>query len=249
MSIQGPSGLPFATITLTALDELEEGDELRERRKRMGAPAGPRARNTAETRNRILTAAIAQFSQHGYPGARVDAICKAADVNARMVYHYYTDKAGLYVAVLEKVLGDLRTEELKLDVSAAEPLGGLMTMFDFVFGHFSKHPELIRLLSSENLMEAEFLKGSVATPEVASPVVRHIGTLLRRGEADGSIRAGIDALHLYVMMVALSYFHKSNAFTLSVIWNQDLTTTSWQEEHHAFARAVLVSFLTAPPRD
>ncbi|QJR17878.1 TetR/AcrR family transcriptional regulator [Pelagibacterium halotolerans] len=214
----------------------------------MGAPLGPRAVNIAETRERILRAATDQFAQHGYTGARVDAICKAADVNARMVYHYFTDKAGLYVAVLEKVLGELRAEELKLDVSATAPLSGLMTMFDFIFGHFARHPELIRLLSSENLMQGEFLKNSSATPQAASPVVEHIDTLLRRGEEDGSIRAGINALHLYIVMVALSYFYKSNAYTLSIIWNEQLLSQSWQDEHYRLARDVLESFLAPLPR-
>ena len=241
---------PFLKVRRRRASGVELADgrtQVRARTKRMGAPTGPRALNIAETRDRILTAAVAQFSQHGYSGARVDAICKAADVNTRMVYHYYGDKAGLYVAVLEKVLGELRAEELKLDVSTAEPCAGLLTMFDFIFGHFASHPELIRLLSAENLMEAAFLKNSVATPDVASPVVRLIDTLLRRGEEAGSVRAGISALHLYVVMVALSYFHQSNAFTLSVIWNTDLGEDAWQAEHFRISRQILEAFL-APAR-
>lgn len=216
-------------------------------KKRLGPPPGPRQANIAETREKILKAAIGQFAQNGYSGARVESICKDADVNARMVYHYYVDKAGLYVAVLEHVLGELRTEELKLDVSTAMPLDGLLTMFDFIFGHFAKHPELIRLLSAENLLEGSFLRKSSATPGVASPVVEHIDTLLRRGESQGVVRAGIDPLHLYVVMVALSYFHKSNAYTLAAIWNTSLLTSSWQGEHYTLARSILASFL-APPR-
>ncbi|MVS98963.1 TetR family transcriptional regulator [Devosia marina] len=220
---------------------------MRAAKKRIGPPPGPRQANIAETRDRILKAAIAQFARNGFSGARIESICKDADVNARMVYHYYVDKAGLYVAVLEHVLGELRTEELKLDVSAAEPMDGLLTMFDFIFGHFAKHPELIRLLSAENLLEGSYLRTSVATPTVASPVVEHIDTLLRRGEAKGVVRAGIDALHLYVMMVALSYFHKSNAYTLSAIWNDALLTPVWHEEHSVLARTMLAAFLAPPP--
>jgi len=36
------------------------------------------------------------------------------------------------------------------------------------------------------------------------------------------IRRAIDPLHVYVMMVALSYFHRSNAHTLSAIFRTDL---------------------------
>lgn len=216
--------------------------------KRIGAPSGPRAANVAETRVRILKAAVEQFAQNGFAGARIDAICAAANVNARMVYHYYTDKAGLYVAVLEHVLGELRAEELKLDVSTSEPLAGLMAMFDFTFGHFANHPELIRLLSAENLMEGSFLKSSGATPLVASPVLKQIATLLTRGEASRVVRPGIDPLHLYVLMVGMSYFHKSNAPTLSIIWDEPLQSKAWQNQHYALARTVLMTFLQPPAK-
>lgn len=216
-------------------------------KKRLGPPPGPRQVNVAETRDRILKAAISQFAQHGFTGARIEGICKDADVNARMVYHYYVDKAGLYIAVLEHVLGELRAEELKLDVSTAAPLDGLLIMFDFIFGHFAKHPELLRLLSAENLLEGTFLKKSTRTPTAASPVVEHIDSLLRRGERERVVRPGIDALHLYVVMVALSYFHKSNAYTLSAIWNASLLTKGWQNDHYTLARAILSTFLAPAP--
>lgn len=217
-------------------------------KKRLGPPRGPRHTNIAETRERILRAAIGQFARNGFSGARIEHICQDADVNARMVYHYYTDKAGLYIAVLEQVLGELRTEELKLDMSTATPFEGLLTMFDFIFDHFASHPELIRLLSAENLLEGAFLRRSTGTPSVASPVVEHVETLLRRGEAENEVRPGIDALHLYVVMVALSYFHKSNAYTLSAIWSTSLLEAQWQTDHRALARTMLATFIAPPSR-
>ena len=215
------------------------------RGKRMGAPAGSRVLNASETRDRILQAGVDQFALHGYAGATIGTICKTADVNARMVYHYFDDKAGLYIAVLEYALGQLRAEELKLDVSNCDPLEGLLTMFDFMFAHFSDHPELIRLLSAENLMHATFLKASSATPIMASPVIQHIRDLIRRGKESKDIRSELDPLHLYVAMVALCYFHKSNAHSLSVIFGVEVLTEEWRERHRQVARQILVSYLTS----
>ena len=217
------------------------------RKKKIGPPTGPRAKNTAETRERILLSAVDHFAQGGFAGARTEAISRDADVGNRMIYHYFGDKEGLYVAALDHVLGGLRAEELKIDLSVAPPLDGLLTMFDFTSGHFERHPKLVRLLSAENLMGAEFLKKSADTPQVASPVVDQIRDLLRRGEADGSVRTGLDALHVYVLMVSLSYFHLSNAPTMSVIWNEDLTTDSWRAEHRRLAREMLRTFLLPVP--
>lgn len=214
--------------------------------KRMGPPKGPRAENVAETREKLLRTAVAHFAQFGFDGARIEKICDDAALSPRMVYHYFVDKAGLYVATLERVLGQLRAQELALVTASQPPLEGLLTMFDFVFGHFSRHPELIRLLSAENLMHGRFLERSTDTPLVASPVIVQIRRLLDEGRRDGSVRAGIDSLHLYVTMVALSYFHRSNEYTLAIIFGRQLCAPEWQAEHGRIAREMLAAFLRPP---
>jgi len=200
-------------------------------------------RDPDATRQRILEAAIREFSAQGYSGARVDMICKRARANPRMIYHYFGDKDGLYVTVLEHVLGDLRREELKLEVDHVQPLTGMLQLFNFVHAHFSSHPELIALLSGENLLRARFLRRSVKAPIVASPLIELIGRLLERGVKQGEFRAGIDPLQLYVMMVALSYFHRSNAHTLSVLFRTDLLEATWQSEQKRAADQMLARFL------
>jgi AcrR family transcriptional regulator len=204
-------------------------------------------RNPDGTRQRILQAAIREFAAAGYSGARVDAICKRARANPRMIYHYFGDKDGLYVAVLEHVLGELRREELKLDVEHVPPLDGMLELFDFVHAHFGAHPELIALLSGENLLRARFLRRSAKTPLVASPLIALITMLLERGARQNVFRAGIDPLQLYVMMVALSYFHRSNAHTLSAIFRTDLLEPSWQAEQKGHAEQMLTRFLLRNP--
>jgi len=200
-------------------------------------------RDPDATRQRILEAAIREFSAQGYSGARVDMICKRARANPRMIYHYFGDKDGLYVTVLEHVLGDLRREELKLEVDHVQPLTGMLQLFNFVHAHFGSHPELIALLSGENLLRARFLRRSVKAPIVASPLIELIGRLLERGVKQGEFRAGIDPLQLYVMMVALSYFHRSNAHTLSVLFRTDLLEATWQSEQKRAADQMLARFL------
>lgn len=203
----------------------------------------PAKRDAEGTRERLLQTAIKEFAAKGYSGARVDAICRGARANPRMLYHHFGDKDGLYVAVLEHVLGDLRREELKLEVDHVDPLEGMMRLFEFIHGHFGDHPELIHLLSGENLLRAHFLRRSVDAPIVASPLIDLVDRLLQRGERLGVIRRGIDPLHLYVMMVALSYFHRSNAYTLSAIFRTDLLAPAWQAAHKQGAVDMLARYL------
>lgn len=211
---------------------------------RKGRPAGSRPKDAGESsRERILRIAIKDFAEKGYAGARIEEICKAAKANPRMLYHYFGDKDNLYIAVLEQVLGELRSEELKLDVAHVAPLDGIIQLFDFTDRHFGGHPELRQLLSGENLLKARFLRRSVKTPIVASPLIRLIDQLLRRGERTGDFRRGFDALQLYVVMVGLAYFHRSNAHTLSVIFQADLATPAWLAEHRRYAHEILTRLL------
>ena len=202
-----------------------------------------RKRNSIDTRENLLKAGRDEFAQYGFAGARTERIVARAKSNPRMIYHYFGGKSGLYLSVLEEALGDLRREELKIDVEAHEPIEGLLGLFDFMNGHFSENRHLVRLLSNENIQKAKHLKSSARVAEMASPVLVLIAKLLKQGEAEGSIRPGLDPLYVYVMMVALNQFHLSNVHTLSVIFNKDLDTAEWRKGQHAAARTMVRAFL------
>lgn len=62
-----------------------------------------RERNAETTREAILDAAEIIFAQHGFSGARIDAIADASTYNKRMIFQYFGDKAGLYRAVVQRI--------------------------------------------------------------------------------------------------------------------------------------------------
>ena len=55
-----------------------------------------------QTREKILRAALEEFSELGPAGARIDRIASAAGVNKQRLYAYYTDKEGMFSAVLSR---------------------------------------------------------------------------------------------------------------------------------------------------
>ncbi|QHI97579.1 TetR family transcriptional regulator [Xylophilus rhododendri] len=205
------------------------------------------ARDPARTRARILKAAVAEFSAKGFSGARTEEIARRAKSNIRMLYHYFGGKDALYVSVLEDVLLRLRAAEMQLDFEAVEPLEGVLAMFDFIDSHFGARPELGRLLAFENMNHAKHLQRSDAIRAAASPVLDLIAGLLRRGEASGAFRAGIDALHLYTAMVSLAYYSRAHGHTLSRIFGTDLLDPAWLAEHRVLAHEMLVGYLKPQP--
>jgi AcrR family transcriptional regulator len=58
-----------------------------------------RKRDPERTRERILDAALAEFGEHGYAGARISAIASRAGVNQQLISYYFNGKEGLYQAL------------------------------------------------------------------------------------------------------------------------------------------------------
>lgn len=64
------------------------------------SPQGPeRKRDPERTRERILDAALVEFGEHGFAGARINAIASRAGVNEQLISYYFDSKEGLYRTV------------------------------------------------------------------------------------------------------------------------------------------------------
>ena len=61
----------------------------------------PRERNPERSRSRILDAALEEFAEKGYAGARVEAIARRAGLNKQLISHHFGGKEGLYEAVMD----------------------------------------------------------------------------------------------------------------------------------------------------
>ena len=60
-------------------------------------------------REAILNAGEEVFAQHGFDGARIDAIAKVSGYNKSLIFQYFGDKLGLYAAVIRRADEQTRT--------------------------------------------------------------------------------------------------------------------------------------------
>lgn len=60
-------------------------------------PADPQP----DARERLLQAALAMFTEHGYSAASIREICAAAGVTKPVLYYYFGSKEGLYLQLME----------------------------------------------------------------------------------------------------------------------------------------------------
>lgn len=192
-----------------------------------------RKRDSAGTRARILNVATREFANRGYEGARTDDIADRARINKRMIYHYFSSKELLYLAVLEAAYERARSAEQKLDLDRLEPVEALTRFTEFTFDSFVRDRTFINLLATENRQRAKVLKKSARVNMMNSPVIDAIARIITRGHAEGTIRAGLDARQLWVTIIGICYFFFSNVYTLSVIFDADMESPDSIAERRA----------------
>lgn len=203
----------------------------------------PGERDPERTRAAILAAATEEFTAHGLNGARVDEIASRSGVNKRMIYYYFGDKGGLYLAVLEETYADIRNAEIRLHLADRNPVDAMRELVAFTWNYFIEHPEFLSLLGTENLHRARYLKTSKRIRELHSPLVGIITTLLERGVKDNVFRPGVDPVQLYVTIASLGFFYLSNRFTLSTIFGRDLGNAEALAERGQHIENVVLGYL------
>lgn len=184
----------------------------------------PQRRNPEATRQKLLSAARREFAGSGLAGARVDEIAARAGVNKQLVYHYFGDKDALYLAVLEWVYEDIRTQERKLNLAGLPPRDAIRKLIESSFDHLAAHPDFILLLNDENRGGARHVRRSRRLEAMHSPLVSMVSKILSEGVREGVFRRGINPVHLYISIAGLSYFYFSNTPTLSAIFGKNLAS-------------------------
>ena len=197
------------------------------------------ARDPVQTQRRILRAARNEFMRHGYSGARVERISRAARSSDRMIYYYFASKEALYLQVLEGVYSELGEAESALVLDASRPLEALDALVAFTWRYYIEHPEFVALLSNENLMRGLHITKSVKVKQLSRPVLGILRTILVEGARQKVFRRGLDVKKVYLTLAALGYFYLSNRFTLSSFLGADLMLPSECEAWLAEMRRVM----------
>ncbi|MBN9462958.1 MAG: TetR family transcriptional regulator [Burkholderiales bacterium] len=200
-------------------------------------------RDPDATRQAILRAATTEFAQHGLAGARVDRIAERAGVNKRMLYYYFGQKEGLFLAVLEGAYQRIREEEHTLNLARVEPTEAIRRLIAFTWDYYIAHPEFLTLLNTENLYRARHLRKSARVRSLHSPFVATIAEVLERGRRAGVFRAGVDPVQLYISIAGLSYFYLSNNSTLSTIFDRDLMSAKAKVERLSHMTDLVLGYL------
>lgn len=169
----------------------------------------------AERRESILAAATAAFAGSGYQAAKVADIAALVGVSEPVVFQNFGSKPALFAAVLERAAGEAGDSL----AHAAAGFGSAGALLTHVLAHaHGDHGPAARASGPAGHHDQQAVRGGLfavavalaadpAAPELRGPVLRtlagHLADIVRRGQADGSVRADIDPEPAAWLLVSL----------------------------------------------
>lgn len=192
------------------------------------------------TREKILQAAIGEFSEHGLAGARISAIAAAAQVNKALLYYYFTDKEALYTAALEEVAAKVAGEAiavLELDCSAGE------RMLRFALQHFDR---ILARQGFQALMQQEMIRFrlgqshsmNIIAKRAFEPLFARVQRIAEEGIRTGEL-CPVDWLQMLYASLGANVFYFLSAPMMQLLHSRDL----FAPDQVAARRIAAVEFL------
>lgn len=208
----------------------------------MNAPsqADSHADRSAETRSRILEAALTEFAAHGLAGARTEQIAAAAQVNKALLYYYFESKEKLYAATLEMVSSRVRDRSMAVFLREASPGERVLRA---ALDHFDR---ILTQREFQSLMQHEMIrmhKGEagelpVLAKRIFGPLHAMLRSMVREGIASGEL---IEVEWLQIVLASLggNVFY----FLSAPVWRLIEPFEPFDTEVLRARRVALVEFL------
>jgi TetR/AcrR family transcriptional regulator len=179
-------------------------------------PTSVRTRDATATRQALLDAAQTVFAERGFSGARIDDIARVSGYNKSLIFQYFTDKAGIYQAVVQRLrsTSDAASGAALSAVIDSSRLtrDGIETLLNasvaWSFSHLVNEPQYLRLFSWE-MAEGwkAFEAAAVIETEHETEQSSQWGLgLLREAQRLGITRADITSETILVQLNLLPFF-------------------------------------------
>jgi TetR/AcrR family transcriptional regulator len=170
------------------------------------------------TREKILSAALIEFAQHGLAGARVDRIANRAGVNKAMIYYHFSSKAALHKEIVDEYFLQI-LPRVRQAFSGSTKLEDALINFVAVYAQaFSTSPEF-RLIFLRELANAESeMIGRIAETIVSSGLPKQIVSSFEKGIEQGCLRS-VDVRHALVSFILMNVGYFVLAPLIDRIWD------------------------------
>lgn len=163
---------------------------------------------SASSRDRILEVALSEFASHGYSGARLQDIARAAGLTHPTLLYHFESKQGLYEAAVRSAVGDWAAEVREAISVGLEGFDQIASLVTAAFHFFETHEDFARVLRREAIEGGERL--GAATADVLGPFVEDAVEFLEREIEAGRLRPH-DPIELMQLCYGAVFTHFSDA--------------------------------------
>lgn len=206
---------------------------------------GPAGREPTSTRGRLIEAALAEFSSHGFDGASTRAIAQRAGVHQPLINYHFSSKAELWRTAVGMLFSEL-AEAMASVIDAVATIGvadadvdrpeveiddALLCGFIDVLVRFAaQRPELNRIMVAEATADSERLRWITDTYTAdAFTLFSGIWNRLRRA----NVVVDLDPMIAYYTVVGASSLLYANAPEARRITGREPIDPSVVGEHAA----------------
>jgi TetR/AcrR family transcriptional regulator len=155
--------------------------------------ARPTFLNLAEEKQeRVLAAALAEFSDKGYQQASVNTMVSASSIAKGSIYQYFKDKKSLFLYIFEFAIGMVRRtllavkEETRDEDFFVRLEKSLLAGVNFIQRHPRVYGLYLKILFDQHVPRRQELLRAVR-----QFAAEYLGSLVRQGQARGELRAGL----------------------------------------------------------
>jgi AcrR family transcriptional regulator len=184
--------------------------------RRVGRPRG----DAPDLRERLIDAAIAQFTRDGIGATSLRAVARAAGVTPAMLHYYFGDKRQLTMAVVgERLLPAAAPLRARVESAGEEPAALAEAFVDGMAEMVARNPWLPALWVREVLCEGGALREIVfkrAVPQLPHLLAQRFAAAQARGRLDPRL----DPRLMVVSLVGLTLFPAAGA----PIWRKAFET-------------------------
>lgn len=194
----------------------------------------------------ILEVALSEFANYGFEGTRIEAITARMATSKRMIYYHFGSKEKLYEAVLDYAYSIVRSgAEGPADLEALPPLQAMEIVAGSAFDSFNRHPDFIRLSLQENLRGVPVVGQSARVRQINQANLAVVDRHLRRGQADGTMRADVKPLDVYITFVGLCYYHVAAQPAYKALFDTDFFSPEGSAARRASICDALIRYVRA----
>jgi len=102
---------------------------------------------------RLFAAATPLFERYGYRKTTIEEICRSAGMSKRTFYELFSDKADLFIQLMESVM-NREAERWEAELPAdLDPLGRLHALIDLYDRIIREHPSMMAILEDIDMMK------------------------------------------------------------------------------------------------